>query len=89
MFSQVFMFILNCFKEVVNLFRGIEIDPGFSYFDFLVCCSACLIMFQLLRAIISERQEDQDWLRRSQRYDEYKVKDKLRQMDERDEVVRK
>lgn len=84
MISKVFVFILDCLKQIVNIFRNFYLDPGFSYFDFMVCCSVVFLLFRLLRTIRDENEADSRWLQNRQRYDEQKVRDKLRTMDERD-----
>lgn len=89
MFSQVFTFVLKCFGRVVSLFRNIYIEPGFSYFTFLICCSVALLLIQLLNMIRQEQEGDREWLRRVQRYDEQKVRDSLRIKEEKDSLKRR
>ena len=51
MFSQVFLFFLECFGKIINVFKNFKIDTNLTYFDFLVFSTAILLLFQLLRVV--------------------------------------
>ena len=93
MFSQVFLFFLECFGKILNVFRGFKIDTNLTYYDFLVFSVGLLIMFQLLRVVrgelSEEYREDSRFLRNMQRYDEQKVRDNLKIKDEKRDMNRR
>lgn len=73
MFSEVFLFLLDCFSQIINLLRNTIIDSkfNFSYFDFLVCCTAVIILLELLKSIRKESAEEDRWLNNKFRNEEY------------------
>lgn len=80
--GEVFIFVLECFSKVVDLFRHTMIDTNFSYFDFLVCATAAFILIELLKEIRKEKDEESRWLRDKQRNEEYNAyQRKLRQYE--------
>ncbi|MCI5543848.1 MAG: hypothetical protein MR405_08070, partial [Mollicutes bacterium] len=89
MFSQVFLFFLECFGKIINVFKNFKIDTNLTYFDFLVFSTAILLLFQLLRVVRDENNEDSKWLRSMQRYDEQKVRDNLKIKDEKSDMNRR
>ena len=89
MFSQVFLFLLECFGKIINVFKNFKIDTNLTYFDFLVFSAAVLLLFQLLRVVRDENNEDSKWLRSMQRYDEQKVRDNLKIKDEKSDMNRR
>ena len=89
MFSQVFLFFLECFGKIINVFKNFKIDTNLTYFDFLVFSTVILLLFQLLRVVRDENNEDSKWLRSMQRYDEQKVRDNLKIKDEKSDMNRR
>lgn len=89
MFSQVFLFFLECFGKIINVFKNFKIDTNLTYFDFLVFSTAIFLLFQLLRVVRDENNEDSKWLRSMQRYDEQKVRDNLKIKDEKSDMNRR
>ena len=87
MFSQVFLFFLECFGKIINVFKNFKIDTNLTYFDFLVFSAAVLLLFQLLRVVREESNEDDRFYRRMQRYDEYKKRKKEENSDDWKEVL--
>ena len=81
MFSKVFLFFLECFGKIINVFKNFKIDTNLTYFDFLVFSAAVLLLFQLLRVVREESNEDDRFYRRMQRYDEYKKRKKEENSD--------
>lgn len=73
MFSEVFLFLLSCFSKIIDLLRNTIIDSkfNFSYFDFIVCCTAVIILIELLKSIRKESDEEYRWLENKNRNEEY------------------
>ena len=87
MFSQVFLFFLECFGKIINVFKSFKIDTNLIYVDFLCFSASVLLLVQLLRVVREENNEDGRFYKRMQRYDEYKSRKKEENSDDWKEVL--